>query len=354
KGTAIQIPVGISAPVAVYGNGKVTTLTDGNTIGYLAQPNTSGATAIRTVGGKPTGNPDMPNVGTLTENVNGNFDNKGLGIWAETTYGASGIIGTADLRQAQGIDVNQFRTLVATQRILERDATGGTRINEVIKSQFGVTINNLEIQVPEYLGGKRIPINISQITQVSETTNNSALGELGAQSLTYDLSTNFIKSFQEWGTILGLVVIRQNHIYQQGISRQFFRKRRLDYYWPEMAYLGEQAIYNKEIYAQGTEQDEEVFGYQQRYAEYRYKNWRISGEFSSMYETPLDEWHLADYYASLPMLGPQWIQETPDNVDRCLQVKSTIADQWMFDIAVLDTAARPMPVNPIAGLVDHY
>lgn len=251
--------------------------------------------------------------------------------------------------------INQLRMAFQIQKLYERDARGGTRYIEILKSHFGVTSPDARLQRPEYLGGNRIPININQVVQSSATAaEGTPLGDTAAFSLTTDTHGDFIKSFVEHGFIIGVMVARYDHTYQQGLERFWSRKDRFDYYWPVFANIGEQAVLNKEIYAQGNEKDDEVFGYQEAWADYRYKPSRVTGEMRSSAPTSLDVWHLADEYTQLPTLSDSWIREDKSNVDRVLAVTSAVSNQMFADIYVQCEATRPMPVYSIPGLIDHH
>lgn len=249
--------------------------------------------------------------------------------------------------------INQLRTAFQIQKLYERDARGGSRYIEILKSHFGVTSPDARLQRPEYLGGQRVPININQVVQNSETSNTPQ-GNTAAYSLTVDSHGDFSKSFVEHGFIIGLMVARYDHSYQQGLERFWSRRDRFDYYWPVFANLGEMAVKNKEIFAQGTEVDDEVFGYQEAWADYRYKPSRVTGEMRSQYSQSLDVWHLADDYATLPYLSDSWIREDPKTVNRVLAVSDNLSAQLFCDIFVDCTATRPMPLYSIPGLVDHH
>lgn len=257
-----------------------------------------------------------------------------------------------DLSQATAATINNLRQAFAIQSLFEKDARGGTRYIELVKSHFGVTSPDARLQRPEYLGGKRIPLNFQNVVQTSGTessngTQKTPQGNISSYSHTTDEDGSFTKSFTEHTMIIGLACVRTYHTYQQGIERMFTRKRRFDFYWPALANLGEQPVKNKEIYAQGTNADEEVFGYQEAWAEYRYKPNKVTGQMRSNAEGTLDIMHFADKYTSLPKLGQSWIQETKDNLDRCLAVTSTTSDQFMADIQFNVRAARPMPTYSI-------
>lgn len=251
--------------------------------------------------------------------------------------------------------INQLRMAFQIQKLYERDARGGTRYIEILKSHFGVTSPDARLQRPEYLGGNRIPITINQVVQNSGTmSGETPQGTTTAYSLTTDVHQEFTKSFVEHGFIIGVMVARYDHTYQQGLERFWSRKDRFDYYWPVFANIGEQAILNKEIYASGQDTDDEVFGYQEAWADYRYKPSRVSAEMRSNAKTPLDSWHLADDYSSLPTLSDSWIREDPNNVNRVLAVTSEVSDQLFCDLYVQNRTTRPMPVYSIPGLIDHH
>lgn len=254
---------------------------------------------------------------------------------------------------AAAATINQLRMAFQIQKLYERDARGGTRYIEILKSHFGVTSPDARLQRPEYLGGNRVPITVNQVLQNSET-GGTPQGTPTGQSLTTDWHSDFKKSFVEHGFVIGVMVARYNHTYQQGIERFWSRKSRFDYYWPVFANIGEQAILNKEIYAQGTEEDDEVFGYQEAWADYRYKPSRVTGEMRSQYEQSLDIWHLGDDYSSLPALSPEWISEDSSVIDRVIAVSQQNSNQLWCDIYIRNKCTRPMPVYSIPGLIDHH
>lgn len=260
----------------------------------------------------------------------------------------------ADLTTATGTSINQLRQAFQVQKLYEKDARGGTRYTELLKSHFGVTSPDSRLQRPEYLGGSRIPININQVLQQSETSSSSPLGDTGAYSLTIDSHSDFTKSFTEHGFVIGLCCARYDHTYQQGLERMWSRTLREHYYFPVFANLGEQAVKNREIYAQGTSVDDQVFGYQEAWAEYRYKPNRVSGMMRSQYSQSLDIWHLADDYNTLPALSDAWIREDKNTVDRVLAVSSSVSHQLIADIYVSNKSVRPMPLYSIPGLIDHH
>lgn len=262
-----------------------------------------------------------------------------------------------------GASINQLRMAFQIQKLYEKDARGGSRYIEILKSHFGVTSPDARLQRPEYLGGNRIPININQVVQQSATSSGqTAQGTVTGMSVTTDTHSDFTKSFTEHGFVIGVMVARYDHTYQQGLERFWSRKERFDYYWPVFANIGEQAVKNKEIYAQGPAKkdsagnviDDQVFGYQEAWADYRYKPSRVTGEMRSQYAQSLDVWHLADDYSALPMLSDSWIREDKTNVDRVLAVTSAVSNQLFADIYIKNRTTRPMPMYSIPGLIDHH
>lgn len=260
----------------------------------------------------------------------------------------------ADLGAVSGIDINTLRQAVAVQHLLEADARGGTRYTEILTAHFGVTSPDARLQRPEYLGGNRVPININQVVQMSGDTESTKLGSTAAYSLTVDEHEEFVHSFTEHGWILGLCCVRYDHSYQQGLPRSLTRTKRLDYYWPELANLSEQPVYNSEIYLTGVggsiADNKGVFGYQEAYADYRYKPNTVHGEMRSQYAQSLDVWHLGDDYDALPTLSDGWIHETKNNVDRVLAVTSEVSNQFIVDAHIRNWATRAMPMYSVPGL----
>lgn len=248
--------------------------------------------------------------------------------------------------------INQLRLAFATQKLYERDARGGTRYTEILRSHFGVVSPDARLQRPELLSYNHVPINVTQIVQNSET-GTTPQGTTTAMSVTANSDGSFKKSFTEHGYILGLCCARYKHSYQQGMHRMWSRRTRFDFYWPVFAHIGEQPILNQEIYAQALSADKEVFGYQEAWAEYRYCPDRTSSEMRSTHRTPLDMWHFGDDYDTLPTLSADWITEDKTNVDCCLAVQSTAANQLFMDVYIKTYATRPMPMYSIPGLIDH-
>lgn len=258
---------------------------------------------------------------------------------------------TADLSSATATTINSLRQAFQIQKLLERDARGGTRYTEILRSHFGVTSPDSRLQRPEYLGGSSTRIYINPVEQTASTDATSPQGNLAAFGVAGDNFHGFTKSFVEHGVIIGLVNVRADLTYQQGLDRRFSRQTRYDYYWPAFAHLGEQAILNKEIYAQGNDVDSQVFGYNERWAEYRYAPSRITGKLRSTDAQPLDMWHLSQKFENLPVLNSEFIEERPP-VERVVAVTSE--PQFIFDSYFKLRCVRPMPVYSIPGLIDHF
>ena len=282
------------------------------------------------------------------------------GVLNTTSYFTSGVATPvspmyADLSTATAATINQLRTSFAVQRLLERDSRGGTRYTEIIRSHFGVTSPDARLQRPEYLGGGTTPVNFNPIAQTSGTAATGApLGTLGAMAVSLAHGHKFRSAFVEHGMIIGLVSVRADLSYQQGLHKMFSRKTRYDYYFPAFAHLGEQAVLNKEIYITGNSTyDDAVFGYQERWAEYRYKPSRITGLFRSTASGTLDGWHLSQKFTSLPTLNSTFISDTPP-VDRILAVSSSIGKQFYFDAYFTVRMSRPLPMYSVPGLIDHF
>lgn len=326
KGDPVQLPLGDSAPV--NGDGGP----DGPRFLLGAQSNT--------LGSGPSG---ANAVWELAPQANQSA------TWGETHL-------VADLSQATAATINQIRQAFQIQKLLERDARGGTRYTEIVRSHFGVLSPDARLQRPEYIGGGTQLINVHQVAQTSGTAGDGAytptpLGQLAA----YGTSTGqhrFNINATEHGYIIGLANIRADLTYQQGLRRHWSRRTRYDYYFPVFAALGEQPIYNKEIYTQGTAEDDQVFGYQERWAEYRFLPSEITGSFRSTAPDTLDAWHLSQNFASLPTLNNTFItSETP--MARVLSTGTT-APQFIMDGLFQIKAARPLPMYSVPGLVDHF
>ncbi len=261
----------------------------------------------------------------------------------------------ADLSMATASTVNELRQAFAIQKYYERLARGGSRYIEMIKAFYGVTSPDARLQRAEYLGGNRIYLDVEQVAQQSSTKDQpTPAGSVFGLSVTGDTNSDFTKSFTEHGLLIGVCVARYHHTYQQGLERMWFRKNLFDFYNPTFANLGEVPILKKEIFfTDNTEQNESVFGYQEAWADYRYKPNRVAGEMRSAYSTPLDSWHLADNYSSVPSLSADWIREDKTMLDRALAVTSQVSNQLIADFYIKADYARPMPVYSIPGLIDH-
>lgn len=256
----------------------------------------------------------------------------------------------ADLSTVTATTINELRQAIAVQHILERDARTGTRYKEILQGAWGVTSPDARLDRSEYIGGYRMPININQVVQTSSTDSTSPQGNTGAYSMTTMSRNMCTYSATEHGYIIGLAAVRVEHSYQQGLARMWTRSTRFSYYDPMLANLGEQAVLNKEIYAQGTKQDEEVFGYQEAWADYRYRTNMVTSEMRSTYAQTLDAWHYADKYNELPKLSGRWITENKTNIDRTLAVQSSNSHQFICNFYFDQTWTRPLPIYSIPGL----
>ena len=335
KGPGVELPLGGTAPVC--GNGMSLGLTNGTD--YFVMANNNGAANIA----KSTsayGSNISPN-GASTQNTEGVY-----GVTTDPTK--SGLV--VDLNEATAVTINSLRQAFQIQRMYEKDARGGTRYTEILRAHFGVISPDARLQRSEYLGGSSDRINIQQVAQTSSTDAESPQGNLAAFGLASGIS-GFTKSFTEHGYVIGLVNVRADLNYQQGLNKMWSRKTRFDFYWPSFAHLGEQAVLNKEIYLQGNAEDDEVFGYQERYAEYRYHPSQITGQLRSTCATPLDYWHLAQKFTSLPKLNAEFIEDNPP-IDRAIAVQNY--PQFVFDSYVQCRCVRPMPVYSVPGLMDHF
>lgn len=288
--------------------------------------------------------------------LSGSFINHASPRVSQTGTANLPITGTVDLSTTTAATINSLRQAFQIQKLYERDARGGTRYTEILRSHFGVVSPDSRLQRPEYLGGSESPVIINPVVQNSATGSAGAetpQGNLAAYGLVSSTSAKhgFTKSFVEHGIIIGLLNVRADLTYQQGIPRMFSRRTRFDFYWPVLAHLGEQAILNKEIYAQGNSKDDEVFGYQERYAEYRYFPSMITGKLRSTDPQSLDVWHLSQKFDNLPTLSAQFIQDNPP-VNRILAVQNE--PQFIIDSYIQMKCARPMPVYGVPGLVDHF
>lgn len=329
KGPAVSLPLGSTAPVRTSG----TTQVSGTQPGLLFS-RVDGTTPQNVAFGVGAGGLAGVNATAFTATS---------GVYPNNLY--------ADLSTATAATINQLRQAFQIQRLYERDARGGTRYVEILKAHFGVTSPDARLQRPEYLGGGSAAVNVNPVAQTSGTTAESPQANLAAVGTVGAHGHGFIKSFTEHCIVIGMVAARADLNYQQGLDRMFSRRTRWDFYWPALAHLGEQTVLNKEIYAQGNASDAAVFGYQERYAEYRYKNSRITGQFRSTFAQTLDVWHLAQNFSSLPILNSTFIQDDPP-IDRVIAVPSYPHFIWDSYFQLQHT--RPMPMYSVPGLIDHF
>ena len=269
--------------------------------------------------------------------------------WSNDNHNTSMDLYT-DMSQVNSTTINELRQAIAVQHIFERDARTGTRYKEILQGAWGVTSPDARLDRSEYIGGYRLPININQVIQTSATDSTSPQGNTAAFSMTTMSRNMATYSATEHGFIIGLAAVRVEHSYQQGLSRMWTRSTRFSYYDPMLANLGEQAVLNQEIYAQGQAVDEEVFGYQEAWADYRYRTNMITGEMRSTYAQTLDAWHYADKYTKLPTLSSDWIKEGTENIDRTIAVQSDNSRQFICNFYFDQTWTRAMPIYSIPGL----
>lgn len=325
KGTDVDLPLGTTAPIVSTGNAIRLQRGVGGTKGTMTWSDTTGLTS----------DTDLGNTG---DTLNFADDNSSL---------------EADLTNATAATINQLREAFAVQAMYEADARGGTRYVEILQTHFNVISPDFRLQRPEYLGGGSSRISIHPVAQTTPTSGSNALGALGAfgTSSASGRSIGFSKSFVEHGYVIGLAAARADITYQQGLNRMWSRQTRFDFFWPKLQQLGEQAVLNKEIYAQGTSADDDVFGYQERYAEYRYKPSEIRGEFRSTYATSLDMWHMAEEFGSLPSLNNTFITSTTP-IDRAIAV--TGEPHILFDAWFNYKHVRPMATYSVPSTLGRF
>ncbi|AXH78143.1 MAG: major capsid protein [Microviridae sp.] len=329
KGPGVELPLGDSAPVLG--------------IGVNVAGTASNLTSMRESDGTAS-----------TYNPWWGSNSAGLAIEGQTIGGVTYPNVRADLSGATAGTINSLRMAFQMQRLYERDARGGTRYTELIRSHFGVVSPDARLQRPEYLGGSTARVTMTTVAQTAPkpaSGTTTPLGSVSAVGTITARNVGFTKSFVEHSVIIGLLSVRADLTYQQGLNRMFSRRTRWDYYWPGLAHLGEQEVLNKEIFCDGTSADDEVFGYQERWAEYRYFPSKITGEFRSNFATPLDAWHLSQYFADCPTLSPEFIEENPP-MSRVLAVSN--APDFFMDSYIDCRTARPMPVYSVPGLIDHF
>lgn len=354
-GAGLELPIGDTAPV--YGTGDTLTITGkgsgGNYLSYGLTTDTfkavSGSSTVDHPGLVMVSRSGGKTIGSNAGSIVG-FDDTLVGIPPKGIGQSSGMY--ADLTSATAVTINSLRNAFQLQRLLEKDARGtGSRYVEIIRAHFNCICPDARLQRSEYLGGSSQLINISQVIQTSATGDGTPLGERAGIAGCFS-NVDWTKSFTEHGYIIGLASVRCDLSYQQGLNRMWSRKRRYDFYWPVLAHLGEQAVLNKEIYlTNDTEQNNAVFGYQERYAEYRYHPSLITGKLRSGVEGSLDVWHLAQRFMSLPTLNTTFIEERPP-LARVLSVANE--PQFIFDAYIDCKCTRPMPLYGVPGLVDHF
>jgi len=339
KGPGVELPLGTTAPVI------------GSDYSLGLSDSVKGVGLARVAGGSAVEASDSwygVAAGTNTPPGAYAVDNNVLSVSKDPTF--SGLI--ADLSRAVGPTINSLRETFQLQKLLERDARGGTRYTEIIKSHFLVNSPDSRLQRPEYLGGGSRSIQVTPVAQTTQSLDTGTpLGTLGAVGYHAQSGVGFTKSFVEHGYVFGFVQIRADITYQTALNKMWSRSTKYDFYWPALSHLGEQAVLNQEIYAQNTAEDLEVFGYQERWAEYRYAPSLVTGKMRSVDPTSLDVWHLSQDFAALPVLNKDFIEENMP-IERVVAVvdEPTFTFDAYFDIS----ATRPMPVYSVPGLVDHF
>lgn len=335
RGPEVTLPSQGNAPVGLYKDINLTELgtENGNELIAFNFPNELSKPLIRNYN-----NPEYKNYAFV--NGSGETDR----------YESDAAFLGVDLGAVTAATINDLRKAVAVQQYYEALARGGSRYREQVQALWNVVISDKTVQVPEYLGGGRYHVNINQIVQTSgqQTSNDTPIGETGAMSVTPINESSFTKSFEEHGFVIGVCCVRHNHSYQQGLERFWSRKDRLDYYVPQFANLGEQPVKKKEIMLTGTETDEETFGYQEAWADYRMKPNRISGKMRSNATGTLDFWHYADNYSTVPTLSQEWMQEGKNEIARTLIVQDE--PQFFGAIRVANKTSRRMPLYSVPGL----
>lgn len=346
KGPGVELPLGATASVtgSLPVSGSLTDVawegrTDALQVRKGFDDNRGAYLGIEVNSGTFSVYPASINVGPST------FNNK---LSADATKAV------VDLSSATAITINSLRSAFALQRFYEKDARGGTRYTEIIRSHFGVISPDARLQRSEYLGGDSTPIMFNPVQQTSSTDTTSPQGNLSAYALMSTRVHGFNKSFTEHGIVIGLCNIRTDLSYQQGINKTWLRQTREEFYWPTFAHLGEQAVLNKEIYAQGTEADNQVFGYQERYAECRYHPSIITGKMRSTYAQSTDVWHFAQKFDALPSLNGDFIQDQA-SYQAIKRISAVQTEPQFYLDAYLDLkCARPMPVYGVPGMLDHF
>jgi len=335
KGPAVELPLGENAPLTINASGQ-----------WSMQPVGGGTAAGLTGGATTLSQAQFPSAPWSATGANLQYE--------------SGLTGEADLTSATAATINQLREAFQIQKLYERDARGGTRYTEILRSHFGVNSPDARLQRPEYLGGGTLPIMVSPVPQTSNTISSggdaSPQGNLAAFATGAGSAQSWTKSFTEHGYVIGIVSARADLNYQQRLDRMWTKRDRFEFYWPSLAHLGEQAVLNQEaFYDDADGENEDVFGYQERWAEYRYKPSVITGEFrspvGSIHPTSLDVWHLAQDFSTRPYLNASFIEEDPP-VDRVIAV--TEEPHFLMDAFFRMRHTRPMPTFSVPGLIDHF
>lgn len=356
KGQAVDLPLLGTAPVV--GNGKGLGLAaDNNVYGYMFENASSGGTLATTISTASWSSQGPLNIGSsVSYDTSHSFaNNKVLGVSTNPEY--SGLV--ADLTEASGLSVLQFYEVMAIQNVLQADARGGTRYIEMILNHFGIQSSDKRLQRPEFIGGGTFELDLSVVPQTSSTDSTSPQGTLASYGIVQGTTKDMIYTSEEHTILLGVVSIRTPYIYQYGMDRNFFRRSRFDYYLPALDNLGEQAIYNRELFITGDQGDQEVYGYNEAWADLRYKQSRVSSHLRSDAPQSLDYWHLAQKYNSVPALNSEWIQEKPP-IDRVLAVRPdeesrvegivSNTPQFIANFYFDEQWYRPMGVYSIPGL----
>lgn len=338
KGAAVTLPLGTAAPVFSGARHPLNSSPEGITFKDIAGGNIWAPSVTANLG-VSSGSDGAAMVG-----IGGLGGSTYVKVSPDNLY--------TDLSQATAATVNQLRLSFATQRILEAQARAGCSYQELLYGLYGTNGGDARLQMPEFLGGATVDIAMSQVLQTSSTDSTSPQGNTAAYSQTLSKEPHFVKSFVEHGCIIGLLTIRNKNSYQYGIPKFFSKRSRYDIYWPQLANIGEVGIKNSEIYAQGNSTDDGIFGYQEAWYEYRYHPNSVHGSFRSNSAAPLDSWHYADDYASLPTLGSTFAQSSSANIGRTLAVPGK--DQFLVDLYFKVKATRPMPLYSVPGLIDHH
>ncbi|UPW41566.1 major capsid protein [Peromfec virus RodF8_54] len=361
KGSAVDVPISGFSDVPVVGSAPVAA-----TSSITGDIHTSGL-GFRTLGGQSfvsireglidfSGNSQDSKFRVSSTpaslSVDSNLVLAPSNLWASASMNNSTMTAKTSELTGSGFTVNDLRFAFQYQKMLERDARSGTRYIEYLQSAFGVSPGDYRLQRSEFLGGRRSPISIHQVTQTTGANSDSSpLGEVGAFSLS-NAASRYTKGFTEPGYVIGVFCVRQFHTYQQGVERFWNRLKRTDFYDPVFSTIGEQPVYARELYAAAPAG--QVFGYNEAWADLRQRQGRITGKMRTGVENSLDVWHFGDYYSNTPTLTPGFINETPNYVDRAITVQSSVMPQFIFDFYIQNIAYRPLPTYSVPSLIDHH